>query len=46
MRPASQFAVAIKVIRAQLQQTLVTAAHDKAVYDHRDLEARINLFVS
>jgi hypothetical protein len=34
-----------KVIRVQLQQALVTAAHDKAVYDHRALQARIDLVV-
>jgi outer membrane protein TolC len=34
-----------KVIRVQLQEALVTAAHDKAVYDHRALQARIDLVV-
>jgi outer membrane protein TolC len=34
-----------KVIRAQLQEALVTAAHDKAVYDHMALQARIDLMV-
>jgi outer membrane protein TolC len=34
-----------KVIRAQLQQALVTAAHDKAIYDHLDLQTRIDLVV-
>jgi outer membrane protein TolC len=34
-----------KVIRAQLQEALVAAAHDKAVYDHRVLQARIDLVV-
>jgi len=34
-----------KVIRAQLQEALVTAAHDKAVYDHQTLQARIDLVV-
>ena len=34
-----------KVIRAQLQEALITAAHDKAVYDHRALQARIDLVV-
>jgi outer membrane protein TolC len=34
-----------KVIRAQLQEALVTAAYDKAVYDHRALQARIDLVV-
>jgi outer membrane protein TolC len=34
-----------KVIRVQLQEALVTAAHDKAVYDHRVLQARIDLVV-
>jgi outer membrane protein len=34
-----------KVIRAQLQEALVTAAHDKAVYDHMALQSRIDLIV-
>jgi outer membrane protein len=34
-----------KVIRAQLQEALVTAARDKAIYDHRALQARIDLVV-
>jgi outer membrane protein TolC len=34
-----------KVIRAQLQEALVTAAHDKAMYDHAALQARIDLVV-
>jgi hypothetical protein len=34
-----------KVIRAQLQEALVTAAHDKAVYDHLALQARIDVVV-
>jgi outer membrane protein TolC len=34
-----------KVIRAQLQEALITAAHDKAVYDHQALKARIDLIV-
>jgi outer membrane protein len=34
-----------KVIRAQLQQALVTAAHDKAVYDHMALQSKIDLVV-
>lgn len=34
-----------KVIRAQLQEALVTAAHDKAVYDHLALQTRIELVV-
>jgi outer membrane protein TolC len=34
-----------KVIRAQLQQALVTAAHDKAIYDHMALQSRIDLVV-
>ena len=34
-----------KVIRAQLQQALITAAHDKAIYDHLALETRIDLVV-
>jgi outer membrane protein TolC len=34
-----------KVIRAQLQQALVTAARDKAEYDHLALEAGIDLVV-
>jgi len=34
-----------KVIRAQLQEALLTAAHDKAVYDHLTLQARIDLVV-
>ena len=34
-----------KVIRAQLQEALVTAAHDKAVYDHMALQSRIDLVV-
>lgn len=34
-----------KVIRAQLQEALVTASHDKAVYDHLTLQTRIDLLV-
>lgn len=34
-----------KVIRAQLQQALVTAAHEKAIYDHLVLQTRIDLVV-
>ncbi len=34
-----------KVIRAQLQKALVTAGHDKAIYDHRALQSRIDLLV-
>jgi outer membrane protein TolC len=34
-----------KVIRAQLQEALVTAAHDKAVFDHLALQARIDTVV-
>lgn len=34
-----------KVIRAQLQEALVDAAHYKAVYDHRALQSRIDLVV-
>jgi outer membrane protein len=34
-----------KVIRAQLQEALVTAAHDKAVYDHMALQAKIDVVV-
>ena len=34
-----------KVIRAQLQKALVSAAHNKAVYDHMALQSRINLVV-
>jgi outer membrane protein TolC len=34
-----------KVIRAQLQEALVTAAHYKATYDHRALQSRIDLVV-
>jgi len=34
-----------KVIRAQLQEALVTAARDKAIYDHRALQARIEWVV-
>ena len=34
-----------KVIRAQLQEALVTAAHDKAIYDHLALRTRIDLVV-
>jgi outer membrane protein TolC len=34
-----------KVIRAQLQEALVTAAHDKAVYDHLELQSQIDLIV-
>ena len=34
-----------KVIRAQLQQALVTAAHDKAIYDHLDLQTKIEMVV-
>ncbi len=33
------------VIRAQLQEALVTSAHYKAVYDHRALQSRIDLVV-
>ncbi len=32
-----------KVIRAQLQEALVSAAHDKAIYDRRALQSRIDL---
>jgi len=34
-----------KVIRAQIQEALITAAFDKAVYDHMALQARIDLVV-
>jgi len=34
-----------KVIRAQLQEALVTAAHDKAIYDHIALQSKIDLVV-
>jgi outer membrane protein TolC len=34
-----------KVVRAQLQQALVTAARDKAVYDHMALQSRIDMVV-
>jgi outer membrane protein TolC len=34
-----------KVIRAQLQEALVTAAYEKAVYDHAALKSRIDLVV-
>jgi len=34
-----------KVIRAQLQEALVTAAYDKAVYDHMALQSGIDLVV-
>jgi len=34
-----------KVIRAQLQEALVTAAHDKAVYDHIALQTKIDVVV-
>jgi hypothetical protein len=34
-----------KVIRAQLQEALVTAARDKAIYDHRALQSSIDLVV-
>jgi outer membrane protein TolC len=34
-----------KVIRAQIQEALITAAYDKAVYDHMALQARIDLVV-
>jgi outer membrane protein TolC len=34
-----------KVIRAQLQQALVTAEHDRAVYDHMVLQTQIDLAV-
>jgi hypothetical protein len=34
-----------KVIRAQLQEALVTAAYDKAVYDHMALQSKIDLVV-
>ncbi len=34
-----------KVIRAQLQEALVTAAHDKAIYDHLTLGTKIDLVV-
>jgi outer membrane protein TolC len=34
-----------KVIRAQLQEALVTAAHDKAIYDHLALQTKIDLVV-
>lgn len=34
-----------KVIRAQLQEALVTATHDKAIYDHLDLQTRMDLVV-
>lgn len=34
-----------KVIRAQLQEALVTAAHDKAIYDHLELQTRMDLVV-
>ena len=34
-----------KVIRAQLQEALVTAARDKAVYDHLELQSHIDLVV-
>jgi outer membrane protein TolC len=34
-----------KVIRAQLQEALVTAARDKAIYDHLELQSRIDLVV-
>jgi len=34
-----------KVIRAQLQEALVTAGHDKAVYDHIALQSKIDLVV-
>jgi outer membrane protein TolC len=34
-----------KIIRAQLQEALVTAARDKAVYDHMALQSKIDLVV-
>ena len=34
-----------KVIRAQLQEALLTATHDKARYDHLDLQTRMDLVV-
>jgi len=34
-----------KVIRAQLQEALVTAARDKAIYDHMALQTKIDLVV-
>jgi outer membrane protein TolC len=34
-----------KVIRVELQEALITAARDKAVYEHRALQARIDLVV-
>jgi outer membrane protein TolC len=34
-----------KVIRTQLQEALLTAAHDKAVYDHLALQSGIDLVV-
>ncbi len=34
-----------KVIRAQLQEALVTAAHDKAIYDHLALQTQMDLVV-
>ena len=35
-----------KVIRAQLQEALVTASRDKAIYDHIALQSKIELTVS
>jgi outer membrane protein TolC len=34
-----------KVIRVQLQEALVSAAHDKAIYDYLEVQSRINLVV-
>ena len=34
-----------KVIRAQLQDALVKAAHDKAIYDHAALQSKIDTVV-
>jgi outer membrane protein TolC len=34
-----------KVIRAQIQEALVTAAHDKAVFDHLALQTRLEMVV-
>lgn len=34
-----------KVIRAQLQEALVKAAHDKAIYEHLELQTKIDLAV-
>ncbi|MGA9671643.1 MAG: TolC family protein [Terracidiphilus sp.] len=41
----SGLVVTEKVIRAQLQEALISAAHDKAVYDNLALKSRIDLVV-